>query len=50
MIGKYLTEPWGVDDTYGCGVDFQRRRVFFTKNGVVVGNETLFMITFSFFY
>lgn len=28
---------------YGCGVDFRTNLMFFTKNGVVIGNNTVLL-------
>jgi len=35
--GTYLTDPWQVGDVVGCGFDFARKRAFFTKNGILLG-------------
>ena len=32
-----LGTPFGVGDTIGCGVDYQRQAIFYTRNGVFVG-------------
>jgi len=32
---------YGVGDTVGCGVDYRRSELFFTKNGAIVGKRSL---------
>ena len=47
--GHYLTPPYptfGANDVVGCGVDFQSRSVYFTKNGMRLGAEGLGDVAF----
>lgn len=41
MLGRTLTDPWSKGEIYGCGVDFRRKYVFFTKNGLLLGTFPL---------
>jgi hypothetical protein len=36
-FGRPLTTPWMVGDVVGCGIDFARMHVFFTRNGTLLG-------------
>ena len=45
LLGRSLTEPWGEGEIFGCGVDFRRRYVFFTKNGVLLGEFLFFFLS-----
>lgn len=39
--GKYKTGSfYGPGDTVGCGIDYERNKYFFTRNGKVVGKAT----------
>lgn len=31
---------WTKDDTVGCGIDFTKGTIFFTKNGELIGKST----------
>ena len=37
--GLETTEPWQIGDICGCGIDFLRSNIFFTKNGLFIGNH-----------
>ena len=45
----YLTAPYptySTNDVVGCGIDFESRSVYFTKNGVRLGAENLGDVAF----
>jgi hypothetical protein len=33
----HFNEKYGIGDTIGCGLNFRRKEVFYTKNGAVLG-------------
>ena len=39
--GQAYADCFTTGDIIGCGVDFKRSAVFFTKNGVSLGNESI---------
>jgi hypothetical protein len=38
--GRDYSEPFAEGDLIGCGVDFQRKSAFYTRNGDVIGKGT----------
>eukprot|EP00026_Physarum_polycephalum_P005011 Phypoly_transcript_05037.p1 GENE.Phypoly_transcript_05037~~Phypoly_transcript_05037.p1 ORF type:complete len:628 (+),score=87.80 Phypoly_transcript_05037:240-1886(+) len=44
-FGLETTEPWHVGDVCGCGIDFRRNNIFFTRNGVLVGTYAFPYVT-----
>eukprot|EP01133_Synstelium_polycarpum_P013713 gene13713-16166_t len=40
VMGKEISDPWECHDTIGCGLDFVSKKIFFTKNGILVGRSS----------
>lgn len=40
-------QPYKVNDVVGCGINFPKQAVFFTKNGQQFGNKFLYLCYFA---